>query len=418
MPDALLERLVSERDQRLALIHSVTQTAADGDRDLSDQDRETITAARTRVAAIDAQVDLLADDLEMSDTVRDRLSRLQPGTVSAGTVQYRSAGELLHDMLHQHDREAQHRYGRFLSRAAEHMGTTAANTVPVAGGFGALLVAPVIGPVADVSPQGRPFLSAMGVTPAPSAMSFMRPRIVDPDLDTGVAPQSKEKAELVSKKFDFAADTLTLVTVGGYLNVSQQLQSLVPSSLDVIVGQMNKRLARATEFAAITELEKSGAKITLAAGADGPTILQAIFDASALVYQNTGDIASWIAMGPLGWARLGGLTDLAGRPLFPYLGASNAMGTASADMLGLGTVAGLRPIVTYGIDDDTFWVGNSSALEFYEYRYPLLEAVEPSLLGRQIAVASSIVAYRPTTKEAGPSNTPPAEQNGAVHLAP
>ena len=418
MPDALLERLVQERDQRVALIQSITQTAAEAERDLSEQDRETITSARERVSAIDVQVDLIGEDLDMSDSVRNRLARLQPGVVSPGTVTYRSAGELLHDMLHQSEREAQHRYTRFLSRAAEHMGTSAANTVPVAGGFGALFVAPVVGPVADLEPAGRPFLTAIGVRPAPSAMSFMRPRIVDPDLDTGVGVQTLEKAELVSKKFDFAADNLTLTTVGGYLNVSQQLQSLQPSSLDVIIGQLNKRLARSTEKAGLTEMALSTAKITLPAAADAATILQAIYDASALVYENTGDLASWITMGPKGWARLGGLTDLAGRPLFPYLGAANAMGTASATDLAVSSVAGLRPVVTYAMADDTFWVGNSVALEVYEYRYPILEAVEPSLLGRQVAVASSIVAYRPTTKEAGGGGTPPAEKNGAVHLAP
>jgi len=272
--------------------------------------------------------------------------------------------------------------------------------------------------VADVTPDGRPFLAAIGVRPAPSAMSFMRPRIVDPHIDDGVGHQTLEKAELVSKHFDFAADTLSLATYGGYLNVSQQLQTLLPSSLDIIIGQLNKRLARMTEKGALTELAKSTAKIPLAANADAATILAAIYDASALVYTNTGELAQWIAMGPNGWARLGSLVDLAGRPLFPYLGASNAFGTSSADSFAIGSVAGLRPVVTYGIADDTFWVGNSMALEAYEYRYPILEAVEPSVLGRQVAVASSLAYYRPTTKEAGPSNTPPAEQNGAVHLAP
>jgi len=413
MPDAMLERLMSERDQRTSLIHSITTTAAESNRDLSEQDKETITMARARVSELDSQLDLIADDLEISDSVRSRLSRLQPGVVR-GPVQYRSAGELLHDMLHMADREAAHRYTHYVTRAAEHMGYDATNTVPVAGGFGALFVSPVVGPVIDVAPEGRPFLTALGVRPAPNSMTFLRPRIVDPDLLTGVGPQGQEKAELVSKKFDFATDPLSLITVGGYLNVSQQLISLAAGSLDAIIAQLNKRLARATETAAITEMAKSTAKVTLALTADAATTLKAIYDASALVYKNTGELASWIAMGPDGWARLGGLSDLAGRPMFPYLGAANANGTSGgADAFAISQVAGLRPIVTPGITDATFWVGNSMALEVYEYRFPLLEAVEPSVLGRQVAVATSMVAYRPTTKEGTP-----AEQNGAVHLAP
>jgi hypothetical protein len=71
----------------------------------------------------------------------------------------------------------------------------------------------------------------------------------------------------------------------------------------------------------------------------------------------------------------------------------------------MGSVAGLRVIVTPAIADNTFWVGNSYVIEGAIYRYPVLEAVEPSVLGRQIAVAASTAGYRPIA-------------NGAVHLAP
>jgi hypothetical protein len=37
----------------------------------------------------------------------------------------------------------------------------------------------------------------------------------------------------------------------------------------------------------------------------------------------------------------------------------------------------------------------------------VLDAVEPSLLGRQVAVATSNVFYRPTTLEARPASHPP-----------
>ena len=96
--------------------------------------------------------------------------------------------------------------------------------------------------------------------------------------------------------------------------------------------------------------------------------------------------------------------------MFPFLGAANAMGTASADTFGMVGPAGLTPVVTYAITDADFWVGNSAALEAYEYRFPLLEAVEPSVLGRQIAVGASLAFYNPITNETGPA------RNGAVHI--
>jgi hypothetical protein len=114
-----------------------------------------------------------------------------------------------------------------------------------------------------------------------------------------------------------------------------------------------------------------------------------------MYYSVTNELPDWIAMGPLGWARLGGLTDAAGRPLFPTLGAANAPGTSSASSFSV-TVAGLRPIVTPAITDESYYIGGSAGLEGYLYRYPVLEAVEPSVLGRQVAVAASIAGYRPT----------------------
>jgi len=422
--DPMTQRLVAQREQLVARVESIKDTANEqGEgghgRDLNADEAAAVEAASKRVKEIDDQLDLLVRDWDLDDAMTDRLARLTPGNQATQT-QYRTAGEVVWDMLHRYDdREAGRRFDRLMKRAAEHMGTSAAATVPVAGGFEGVVVKPVVGPVIDIRPQGRPFLTAIGVQDSPTSLMFMRPRIVDPNFETGVGPQAKEKAELVSKHFNVLADTVSLVTVGGYLNVSEQLRAFVAGSLDVIVSQLNRRLANATEAAAIDELEKSTAKVPLAAGADAAAILAAIYDASALVYANTGQMATWIAMGPKGWARLGSLVDLANRPLFPFLGASNALGAARADQLGFNAgPAGLTPIVTPALTDDTFWVGNALALEAYEYRYPLMEALEPSLLGRQVAVASSIGFYRPTTKEAGPGGTPPAEGSGAVHIAP
>lgn len=419
MPDAITDRLLSERQGLVQRAQALKDTAAEQTRDLNENELAMLSTCTERVASIDTQLEAATTDYVLDETIRERIQVISPGAVPPAQHTYESAGALLWDVLHRGvDHDATRRFDGVMKRAAQHMGTTAENTTPVAGGMSGLVVKPVVGPVIDINPNGRPFLTALGVQQSPTPLTFTRPRVVDPDFKTGVAVQALEKAELASKKFDIAVDTLTLVTVGGYLNVSEQLRALVAQSLDIIVSQLNRRLAYATEVAAITELEKSTATVTLADGADASAVLQAIYDASALVYANTGQLATWIAMGPQGWARLGGLTDLAGRPLFPFLGAANAVGTANAGTFAMTGPAGLQAIVTPAIDDATFWVGNALALEAYEYRYPLMEAIEPSLLGRQVAVAASIVMYRPTTAEAGAGGTPPAAGDGAVHIAP
>lgn len=415
MPDVLLDRLLAERDDRTGLIRSLTGAAAEAERDLSDQDKDTITRAQTRITEIDGQLDLLSNQLDMSEEVRNRLARLNPQAVQPTNTTYATAGELLYDMLHaHHSRDASQRYNRYITRAAEHMGTTAAATTPTAGGFAGLLTVPTVGTVLDLKPSGRPLVSSLGTAPMPNGWSFMRPRVVDTHLDDGVGVQALQKAELVSKHFDILADSIAPVTVGGYLNVSQQLLTWVAQALDLVIGQMGKRLSRYEEAAAVTALTATTATVPLTDATDPAAVLAAFFAASALVYTNTGELATNVAMGPLGWQALGSLVDSAGRPMFPWLGAANAMGSMSADSFGLTGPAGLTPVVTYGITTNDFYVYNAAGLEAYEYRFPVLEAVEPSVLGRQIAVAASLAFYSPTTTEAVTGGSPVAAKHEAV----
>lgn len=424
MGNAVVDDYVRERDHHLNTINVLTSTAKERGADPSDEDLETIDKLKLRMKRLDHLIDVLGEDLEMSDETRNKLARMNPGSVAVAP-HYRSAGELVWDAIHatmgpQHDPDtdlAQKRYGLVLKRAAEHMGTDAAKTTPVAGGLGGLYVAPVVGPVIDLYPSSQPFLTGIGMRPAPNSLTFIRPRIVDPDFKTGAGIQALQKAELVSKKFDVKIDNLNLTTVGGYLNVSQQLLSFQPSGLDIIVNQLQKRVAYQGEAAGIAELSKTTATVPLADPTDPKAVNEAVFAAAALVYQNTGELPSWIAFGPLGWQMLGSLTDAAGRPLFPFLGASNAMGQMSADSFGMTGPAGLRPIITPAITDDSLFVGNALGLEGYRYSFPILEAIEPALLGRQVAVAEALTFYRPTTTEAD-AGPPVVEQagNGAVKI--
>ena len=422
MPHALVEQYLSERDQMVNTVNVLKNATLDRGGDPSSQDLELMEKSYKRIDELDKLIEILGQDKTMDDETREKLLAETPSAPTGG-IKYRSGGEMVWDCLHANygsthdheDQEAKRRWDQVMKRAAQHMGTDAAVTTPVAGGFGGLFVAPVVGPVIDLNPKGQPFLTAIGKQPAPNAMNFTRPRIVDPDFKDGAGPQALEKGELVSKKFDVKTDPLGLDTFGGYLNISQQLMSLQSGGWDIIVSQLQKRVAFQGEAGAIGELAKTTAHIPLAAGADSAAVLTALFDAAALVYENTFELPTWIAYGPQGWAMLGSLVDAAGRPLFPFLGATNAMGSAALSDFNLGPL-GLQQIVTPGISTTDLFMGNGSAIEAYSYAFPILEAVEPALLGRQVAVAEALCFYRPTTKEAGPSDTPPAEGNGAVRI--
>jgi hypothetical protein len=258
-----------------------------------------------------------------------------------------------------------------MTRAAEHMGTLIADTTATAGDLGGLVVRPSVGAVINPYPSGMPLASAIGMraVPASDGFGFSRPQVVDTGFTTGVGTQTAEKAELASKAFTVTSTSVTLDTVGGYLNVSQQLQSFNPSALDIIIAQMRRRLEAAIETY--------------------------MYTAAANYYGVTKALPSTLVVGPAAWARLGSLVDAAGRPLFPTIGAANAPGTASADNFA-GTVAGLRLVVTPAITDGDMFVTGSEAIEGYMYPFPILETVEASVLGRQVAVAAAVAAYRPT----------------------
>jgi len=410
----MVDRLLSERTDTESKILGLKTFAIDKSRDLTAEELDSVKTYNQRIKDIDTQLDVLSVNSEMAASIRDRIETVNPGTVTAGH-QYRSAGEMLWDVLHQRDHDAVARLSAVQRRAAQHMGTKAEETVATAGGFGGLIVSPVTGPIINLKPKGRPWLSLIGVRPAPSSMTFMRPRIVDPNFDTGVDIQALQKQELVSQKFDVVADPLQLQTIGGYLNLSRQAEEFIPSALDTVVNQLLARLANKTEKALAIEVSRTASHVTLAADADAAAVRQAIFDAAALVFDQTGTLPEWIAMGPTGWARLGGLVDLAQRPLFPFTNGVNANGSTSPGTFQIAGL-GLTAVVTQGITTGDYFVGNELGIEAYEYTYPTLEAIEPSLLGRQIAVASSLVLYRPTTLESPDGGITPAQGNGVVRI--
>ena len=396
MADSLIINLERERAQKRALIDGLTQAAADEGRDLTEQDISTITGATDRIRSLNDQITLISTDLELATDTSDRLARLANAAI-VSDFHYRSDGELLYDVLHLADADARTRYGRVQRRAAEHMGTLASATTAVAGDLGGLVVKPNVGPVIAPFNTGMPLASAIGLRdiPASDGFGFSRPQIVDANFETGVGVQALEKGELASKAFTVTTTPVSLTTVGGYLNISQQLLAFNSSALDIILGQMRRRLENNVDKAAYAELDNSTGKVTLALTADAATTLAAIYTAAAQYYAITKQLPTTIAMGPTGWARLGSLVDAAGRPMFPTIGAANAMGSSSASSFG-GTVAGLNPVVTPAITGGQLWVFGPDAIELYAYRFPVLEAVEPSVLGRQIAVAMSFAAYRPT----------------------
>jgi hypothetical protein len=411
--DSMVQRLLTERDNKLQLIDQIAGVADEGGRDLYETESQTIGEAQERVRSLNTQIDRLTQDLELAAGAKSRIRTLDPSIIAADFT-YRTAGEYMWDIIHRNDDpDASMRLNKFHSRAAEHMGYDKTKTVAVAGGFSGLTNVPALGPVLDPYPQGRPLFTALGARTITS-LEFRRPRIVDPNFTTGVGVVATEKSEMPSKAWDILSDTLVAERVGGYINVSGVLEEMVAGSLDMIVSHMNRRVEAMSEARVVAELSETAAEVPLAAAATSAQILAAIGMAVTMVVQNTQRLPQWIAMGPIGWGRLIGTADLAGRPILPPVGPVNALGTGGADSYSA-SIAGMRAIVTPAITTPDLYVGNNYGLEVYEKPMPLMQVLEPSVYGRQVAVATFLAFYHPVTKEATATPTP-AEYNSIVKI--
>lgn len=414
MPSAIeehAETLTTRIADKRQAAETIYRTARDENRDPVESEQATLDRLSTEVADLNVQLKRATTSYDVDAAVREKLDTIRGATAP---VAYRNAGALMWDMLHaQTDPDAADRYRRgivtpTLTRAAEHLGLDKAHTVPTAGGFNGLVVAANVGPVLDPYPGDMPLFSALGATTITSA-TFQRPRIVDPNFHTSMSDNPQEKAESTSKAWDIVVEPVTMSLVRGYINVSELLLEMVAESLSMVVGHMNARLAAMLEAKAVAAVaDTTATPIALAANATAAAVQAAVMQASGQVFDATQRPASWIAMGTQGWVRLGSLTNLAGDSIL-QVGAGDAASTGAS-------VFGLRPILTHGIADADLYVGNASSIEAYERRFPVMQALEPALFGRQIGVAGGYAFYDPITTEAGPADTPPAERAGVAHI--
>lgn len=430
--NALIEHYQSKRADALQQIEVLT-TIAMGREDhaLTDQDREVINGLNAEIDGYNRDLEAVARETDLSQQAQNALARVTSRQVNPNH-RYRSEGQAIWDVLHRHSDDAAaarlqqlqpfdeqvrafHEAGGFLARAAQHMGTTAAATTPTAGGFDGLIVNPILGPVVTTYPTDTPFWTLLGPRNVPSG-KFLRPRLVDPDLLTAAGPHAGglQKGEIPSKKWDYDSDLVAKQTIGNYINLSYEAIEWVPSAIQQVIDHLRLRTSLGLESRAVAEADKTGNVIDLPADADAAAVQAAVWAAMAAVFKATGQPATWMAGGPDGLAMLGSKTDLAGRPLFPFVGPANALGTASGT--NIIQPFGLTFATTFAITDTTLYVGNSVGLEAYVTWFPTLQADEPSVVGRQIGVAAAVGFFSPVTLESPDGGTTPAERNAVVKL--
>lgn len=398
--DAMIRRLEKELEERNVFVQGLIANAQDGERDLNEAEKASLSSARDRMGQLKSQLDELEATADLASQVADRARVLDQaitvarknGANSGQPIEYRSAGGWLLDMYKMSlgDRQAAERIEVF-SRAAAHQKTTDnLGVVPD----------PIVGGVLNFIDSARPLVSAIGVKDLPGA-TFHRPKITQGtvvDVQGAAGAAADEKAELDSQKMTITRLTANAVTYGGYVNVSRQnIDFTSPQILDIVINDLAARYAIKTEAAVGTELDASTAvAVGYGASPTAATITAALWAAAEDINTaiDVGGDEIILAVAPDRLAVFG--------PLFPPVNVQNGQSEGLfAGRFGQGVVggiAGVRLIMSKGLASGKAFLFSTAAIEVYEQRIGTLQAVEPSVLGVQVAYAGY---FTPLTIEDG-----------------
>jgi HK97 family phage major capsid protein len=386
----VLERLLAERDQQTAFIDQVLERVEGENRDLVDAERSNLDAARQRIGELDAQIEPLQSFESMRHTATEATARSlgrpdgarQVNAAASGRGEYRDVGSFIVDHLRAKggmrdpfgrpqppDPNAAARVTRVLENQ------TTADTP-------GLLPEPVVGAVMNNIDASRPLLTSLGVKPLGGipGLRFHRPKITQHVL---VGPQAAEKTELPSRKMVIGSVEFAKETYGGSVDISRQdIDWTSPAAWNILVNDLQDIYALTTEQAVAADFAAGITQSVTAATGDVTDVVAALYEAAGLAYAASGRMPDrvWTAVDV--WGVLGSLVDV-GRMMFP----ARADGTAGTSNLSSfsGMVLDLPRIVVPSLPAGTLVAGWSGGFEVYEERIGLLSAVEPSILGVEVA---------------------------------
>ena len=407
MPNPVLDRLEAARNEQVEFIDQTLARAASEDRDLVDAELRNVEASRARISEIDAQIEPIRDFEQVRNAHRDSnpyratAPSSHSGSVTLGAqtnsreYEYRSAGEYLADAYRAARKDDQDALGRIQSH-----GFTIANgklepmndqarasaphvtTVEVPG----VLPVSIVGNLISDIDAARPFLSSLGVKDMSGipGKTFTRP-IVTEHVQMGT--QTTEKTAVQAGQLKIDDVDFTKSTEAGYVNVSRQsIDWSSPAIWDALLADFQAIYARHTENkgadAFVTAVQAGTAAVdTETAGAD-PTVqeyIKGLYAGAVQVYSATGSLPDMIWQSLDEWAAWGALIDGIKATTNGNGGGNSNVGAFTASMLSLPRI--VVPSFASGVTI----IGRRNRAEAYEERLGFLTAVEPSLLGVEVA---------------------------------
>lgn len=382
--DTMILRLQNELSEKTTLINGIVERANAGNRDLSEQESEMLTEARSRLTGIKGQLETIeainkeSFEARSMVTAVDQAVQMYKGQPVTGEVEYRSGGEYILDIWRAHtgDREAKDKLDTYY-RAAAHQKTS--------DNLG-LIPDPIVGPVINFIDSARPLVSILGPRPL-TQQTWHRPRVTQ---HTAVATQgaagaaADEKSELTSQKMVIDKLTGTAVTYGGYVNVSRQnIDFSTPSALDMVVNDLAAQYAIETEAATAAEIATTATTaVGYGATPTAATVAKALWSAAGVAY------AAVKGQGRLVVVCAPDVLGVFG-PLFSPVNPQNAQSegmTANNFAQGvMGNISGISLAMSAGLGTGEAFLLSTAAIEVYEQRVGTLQAIEPSVAGLQVA---------------------------------
>jgi len=381
--------------------------------DLSDTEQESLTRQRERIQQLDRQIEPLEAFEQLRGADQATVQRYQPTGTPAGQPtpagartehrahEYRTRGEIIVDLIAQRTgtyeadgtninvtdqvrdaaRERLMGAGVPFAGAPQEYLQSRAVVNNITSDVPGLMPKPIVGTVDSDIDAARPFVSSIGSKDMAgiAGKTFTRPIITG---HTQVGKQTAEKTELPSRKLTVGGVDFTKETHGGVIDVARQLIDWSsPSAWDALLQDLQDEYAIDTETAAATAFAAAVTQTVPNATSEDPKGWAApLYAAAALAYAGSGRLpnAIWVSLDQ--WQRMGVAVDA--QKLM--LRSDDRVGTSSPTSFE-GVVMDLPRIVVPSLPARTVIVGVKEKTEFYEQKVGFLTAVEPRLLGVELA---------------------------------
>lgn len=406
MPNPVLERLLEQRTEQETFVDQLLARVAEEERDLVEAERNNLTAARERITQLDEQITPLEEFEQVAaqhrrnrppapredrddDRSQQQGSREQRLGLKDRGVVYPTAGHFIVDKIRalgypgaqfKPDQDA-------AQRVATAMQTRIATqtTAETPG----LMPEPIIGEILTDLDAARPFMSSVGIKPLPNGdgKKFTRPHVIQ---HTQTGEQTAEKTELATRQFKVDGIEFTRRTFGGTLNVSRQdIDWTSPSAWNALISDLQLEYGADTEDTASSEFADAVTQsVTVADEDDLKSWIQALYSAAVTASTANGTRRAtalrlpdhiWCSIDM--WASLGALISAARATT----ASNDNPGSSTPTSFQTGDILTVPRTMAPGFPEGTLVVGRSALYETYEERIGLLQAVEPKILGVEVA---------------------------------